>query len=153
MDTGILSYGTSVPRHRIESAEIWKVWKNLAEQFFDTLSIGERAVIGGLAALWLASRWRQVDVLSALGAVFGIGLSMAARAFHVETDPRVLATEGAESADAVLALTGWDEVNILVCGIAAQFKVHTRIARIRSASAAAAGPLAGALPPLQVRRL
>jgi trk system potassium uptake protein TrkA len=31
------------------------------------------------------------------------------------TDPRVLSTEGAESADAVLALTGWDEVNILGC--------------------------------------
>ncbi len=46
MDTGLLSYGTSVPRHRIEAAEIWKVWKNLAEQFFDTLSIGERAVLG-----------------------------------------------------------------------------------------------------------
>jgi hydroxymethylglutaryl-CoA synthase len=35
-----------VPRHRIEASEIWQTWKNLAQQFFDTLSIGERAVLG-----------------------------------------------------------------------------------------------------------
>ena len=46
MDTGIVSYGAALPRHRIAADEIWKVWKNLAEQFFDTLSIGERGVLG-----------------------------------------------------------------------------------------------------------
>ena len=35
-----------MPRYRIEAREIWQTWKNLAQQFFDTLSIGERAVLG-----------------------------------------------------------------------------------------------------------
>ena len=46
METGIIAYGVSMPKHRIESSEIWGVWKNLAESFFDTLSIGERGVLG-----------------------------------------------------------------------------------------------------------
>ena len=46
MDTGILAYGVKLPKHRIESGEIWDVWKNLAPSFFDMLSIGERAVLG-----------------------------------------------------------------------------------------------------------
>jgi hydroxymethylglutaryl-CoA synthase len=46
LDTGILSYGVKLPKHRIESSEIWNVWKNLATSFFDTLSIGERGVLG-----------------------------------------------------------------------------------------------------------
>jgi hydroxymethylglutaryl-CoA synthase len=44
--TGLVSYGTALPRHRIEAGEIWRVWKNLAEQFFDVLSISERGVLG-----------------------------------------------------------------------------------------------------------
>ncbi len=46
MQTGIISYGAALPRYRIESNEIWKVWKNLSTSFFDLLSIGERGVLG-----------------------------------------------------------------------------------------------------------
>jgi 3-hydroxy-3-methylglutaryl CoA synthase len=46
LQTGIVSYGVAVPRHRIEAQEIWKTWKNLATSFFDMLSIGERGVLG-----------------------------------------------------------------------------------------------------------
>lgn len=45
MQTGIISYGVSVPKHRIEAQEIWRVWKNLSPSFFDMLSIGERGVL------------------------------------------------------------------------------------------------------------
>lgn len=46
MHTGIISYGVALPKYRIESSEIWKVWKNLSTSFFDMLSIGERGVLG-----------------------------------------------------------------------------------------------------------
>lgn len=46
MQTGIISYGVSLPKYRIEASEIWKVWKNLSTSFFDMLSIGERGVLG-----------------------------------------------------------------------------------------------------------
>ncbi len=46
MNTGIVSYGVAVPKYRIESGEIWKVWKNIATSFFDLLSINERGVLG-----------------------------------------------------------------------------------------------------------
>jgi len=46
LQTGIISYGVAIPKYRIEAAEIWKVWKNLAPSFFDLLSIGERGVLG-----------------------------------------------------------------------------------------------------------
>lgn len=46
MDTGIIAYGTSVPKHRISAQDIWTVWKNILPSFFDTLSIGERGVLG-----------------------------------------------------------------------------------------------------------
>ena len=46
--------------------------------------------------------------------------------------PHALEAAGLADAQMVLAVTSVDEVNILVCGIAAQFKVPTRIARIRS---------------------
>ena len=46
MNTGIISYGVAVPKYRIESGEIWKVWKNIATSFFDLLSISERGVLG-----------------------------------------------------------------------------------------------------------
>lgn len=46
MQTGIMTYGTAVPTHRIASSEILKTWNNIAEDFFDVLSIGERAVLG-----------------------------------------------------------------------------------------------------------
>lgn len=45
------------------------------------------------------------------------------------TDPRVLETEGVESADAVLALTGWDEVNILGCLISKALGAEMTAAR------------------------
>jgi hydroxymethylglutaryl-CoA synthase len=35
-----------LPRRRIDSAAIWGAWKNISQSFFDTLSIGERAVLG-----------------------------------------------------------------------------------------------------------
>lgn len=44
--SGILSYGTAIPRRRIAAASIRAVWGNIAESFFDMLSIGERAVLG-----------------------------------------------------------------------------------------------------------
>ena len=46
MKTGIVHYGVAIPKHRIDAGEIWKTWKNLAESFFDLLSIGERGVLG-----------------------------------------------------------------------------------------------------------
>ncbi|MBN1178653.1 MAG: hydroxymethylglutaryl-CoA synthase [Anaerolineae bacterium] len=46
MTTGIISYGAAVPKYRIEADEIWRVWKNIAQQFFDMLSISERGVLG-----------------------------------------------------------------------------------------------------------
>lgn len=46
MNTGIISYGVAVPKHRIEARVIWETWHNMAEQFFDMLSIGERGVLG-----------------------------------------------------------------------------------------------------------
>ena len=44
--SGILAYGTAIPRRRIAASDIRKVWGNLAESFIDVLSIGERAVLG-----------------------------------------------------------------------------------------------------------
>lgn len=46
LHTGIIAYGVAVPKHRIEAREIWDTWKNLAENFIDMLSIGERGVLG-----------------------------------------------------------------------------------------------------------
>jgi len=43
---GILAYGTAIPRRRIAGTAIRAVWGNLAESFLDTLSIGERCVLG-----------------------------------------------------------------------------------------------------------
>ncbi len=48
------------------------------------------------------------------------------------SSPAALDAAGINEADIVLAVTSVDEVNILVCGIARQFGVKTRIARIRS---------------------
>ena len=45
------------------------------------------------------------------------------------TDPKVLQSEGVEKADAVLALTGWDEVNILASLIAKSLGVPMTVAR------------------------
>jgi len=45
------------------------------------------------------------------------------------TDPKVLQSEGVEAADAVLALTGWDEVNIVGCLIAKALGAETTISR------------------------
>ena len=44
--SGIISYGTAIPRRRIAASSVREVWGNIAESFFDTLSIGERAVLG-----------------------------------------------------------------------------------------------------------
>ena len=49
------------------------------------------------------------------------------------SSPRILEAAGLADAEMLLAVTSMDEVNILVCGIAAQFGVRERIARIRSA--------------------
>lgn len=48
------------------------------------------------------------------------------------SSPRALEQAGIEGAEMVLAVTSVDEVNILVCGMARQYGVETRIARIRS---------------------
>jgi trk system potassium uptake protein TrkA len=45
------------------------------------------------------------------------------------TDPKVLQDEGIERTDAVLALTGWDEVNILACLVSKALGVSTAVAR------------------------
>jgi trk system potassium uptake protein TrkA len=47
------------------------------------------------------------------------------------SSPTALEAAGISEADIVLAVTSVDEVNILVCGIARQFGVRSRIARIR----------------------
>ena len=48
------------------------------------------------------------------------------------SSPRALIEAGLAEAQMVLAVTSVDEVNILVCGLAAQFGVETRIARVRN---------------------
>jgi len=48
------------------------------------------------------------------------------------TSPRSLEEAGIENASMIIAVTPFDEVNILVCAIARQYDVETRIARIRS---------------------
>lgn len=48
------------------------------------------------------------------------------------SSPRLLEEAGIKGADMVLAVTPIDELNIIVCAIARQYKVPTRIARIRS---------------------
>lgn len=45
MNCGIVSYGTSIPYHRISVQEIWRVWQNVTPDIFDKLSFSERAVI------------------------------------------------------------------------------------------------------------
>jgi len=45
------------------------------------------------------------------------------------TDPQVLKSEGIENVDEVLALTGWDEVNIVSCLVAKSLGVETAICR------------------------
>jgi trk system potassium uptake protein TrkA len=46
------------------------------------------------------------------------------------TDPKLLQSEGIDTADAVLALTGWDEINILGCLVAKAVGVPTTVARL-----------------------
>ncbi len=46
------------------------------------------------------------------------------------TDPKLLHAEGIDTSDAVLALTGWDEVNILGCLVAKAIGVPTAVARM-----------------------
>ena len=46
------------------------------------------------------------------------------------TDPKLLRSEGVDTSDAVLALTGWDEVNILGCLVAKAVGVPTVVARL-----------------------
>jgi trk system potassium uptake protein TrkA len=48
------------------------------------------------------------------------------------SSPRLLEAAGVADADMVIAVSPNDELNILVCGIARQYGVTTRIARIRS---------------------
>ena len=45
------------------------------------------------------------------------------------TDPRLMRAEGAETADAILALTGWDEVNLLGCLVGKAIGIPNAIAR------------------------
>ncbi len=48
------------------------------------------------------------------------------------TDSRLLETAGIRSTDMVIALTGFDELNILTCQMAARYGVQRKIARIRN---------------------
>ncbi len=45
------------------------------------------------------------------------------------TDPKVLRSEGVENVDAVVALTGWDDVNVLGCLVAKALGAHKTVAR------------------------
>jgi trk system potassium uptake protein TrkA len=45
------------------------------------------------------------------------------------TNPRMLTNEGIDTSDAILALTGWDQVNILSCLVAKALGVPTAVAR------------------------
>lgn len=45
------------------------------------------------------------------------------------TDPRLMRAEGAENADAIIALTGWDEVNLLACLVGKAIGIENAIAR------------------------
>ncbi len=45
------------------------------------------------------------------------------------TNPRLLRSEGIDGVDVVLALTGWDEINILGCLVAKAIGVSTAVAR------------------------
>jgi len=45
------------------------------------------------------------------------------------TDPKVMEDEGIETVDVVLALTGWDEVNIVGCLVAKALGARTTVAR------------------------
>ena len=45
MKTGIVSYGTYIPRHRIDVQDIFKVWRNVTPEIFDKMSLKERAVL------------------------------------------------------------------------------------------------------------
>jgi len=47
------------------------------------------------------------------------------------TDPRVMQEEGIENVDIVLALSGWDEVNIVGCLVAKALGVRTTVARFQ----------------------
>ncbi len=48
------------------------------------------------------------------------------------TSPRLLEAAGIKTADMLIAVTPVDEINILLCSMARQYGVETRIARIRS---------------------
>ena len=48
------------------------------------------------------------------------------------SSPRVLEAAGIKGADMILAVTPIDELNIIVCSIAQQYGIESRIARIRS---------------------
>ncbi|MFH2034798.1 MAG: Trk system potassium transporter TrkA [Candidatus Zixiibacteriota bacterium] len=48
------------------------------------------------------------------------------------SSPRLLEAAGISSADMIIAVSPIDEINIMVCAIAKQYGVNTRIARIRS---------------------
>ena len=45
MQTGIVSYGTYIPKHRIDVQDIYKVWRNVTPEIFDRMSLRERAVL------------------------------------------------------------------------------------------------------------
>lgn len=45
METGIVSYGTCIPKHRIDVQEIYRVWRNVTPEIFDKFSLKERAVL------------------------------------------------------------------------------------------------------------
>ncbi|MFA5794849.1 MAG: hydroxymethylglutaryl-CoA synthase [Candidatus Brocadiia bacterium] len=45
METGIVSYGTHIPKHRIDVREIYRVWRNVTPEMFDKMSFSERVVL------------------------------------------------------------------------------------------------------------
>jgi len=77
LKSGIVSYGTAIPRHRIDVHEIWKVWENVTPDIFDKMSFVERAVLMpnedaltlGVAAAELALDRSGID-RGAVGALF-----------------------------------------------------------------------------------
>ncbi|MBI5360688.1 MAG: hydroxymethylglutaryl-CoA synthase [Planctomycetes bacterium] len=45
MQTGIISYGTCIPKHRINVKDIFNVWRNVTPEIFDRMSLSERCVL------------------------------------------------------------------------------------------------------------
>ena len=89
--------------------------------------LAERTAVGlleaGIQTLLIDEEAQRIHGLAA-------GLPRAIAVVGDPTDPKLLRSEGIDTSDAVLALTGWDEVNILGCLVAKAVGVPTVVARL-----------------------